>query len=197
MKKLAAFAAFPVCVFLLGPLLVAQEDSPVAKVVARMNSLDGFRADVGITSSEGGIIRGALSYQGGKMHLALSDGRVIAANGRHLIVYSPSTGVAGKQDMGAGGGGLGWLLSGFETKVRGNAAELTALDPDRGVQKVHLRWSGDYTLQQISIRRKGSEGFLTIQISNLRSVKSFAANVFSWKPPAGSRTVENPLNQKN
>ena len=168
----------------------------MGKVVARMSALGGFRADVSITGSAG-FVRGALSYQGGKMHLALSDGRVIAANGRFLIVYSPSTGVAGKQDMAPGSGGLGWLLTGFDTKVRGSAAELTATDPSRGVQKVLLRWTADHTLQQISIKRGGSDTFLTIQLSNVRPVKSFAANVFSWKPPAGSRTVENPRNQRN
>lgn len=185
--------------FVLAPLpgpLLGQEENAVAKVVARMNSLGGFRADISM-SSEGGVVRGALSYQGGKVHLQLSDGRVIASSGRHLLVYSPATRVAGKQDMGPGGGGLGWLLNGFDTKVRGTSAELVATDPNRSVQKVQLQWGADYILRRLVVKSKNREQPLIIQLSNLRPVKSFSAGVFSWKPPAGSRTVENPRNQRN
>ena len=85
----------------------------VRKVVSRMYGLRSFQAGISISSSGGGFTRGTLSYQSGKFHLALSDGRVIASNKKALIVYNPSTRVAGKQDMYSGSGGLGWLSGRF------------------------------------------------------------------------------------
>lgn len=186
-----AAAVFP-------PLSIsAAEPHPeVAAVVARMRGMTGFRATITISSS-GGALRGTLSYSGGKTHLALSDGRIIASTGRELVVFNPSSGVAGKQLMVPGGGGLGWLLTGFRTRVSGNTAQLESENPASNVQEVRLRWREGHILEQINIKNKNSNDWLSITLSNVRQVDGFPVSLFSYDPPAGSRTVENPLNQSN
>ncbi len=176
--------------------LFAEPNPDVQAVVSRMRSLSGFKASISISTS-GGALRGNLSYSNGRVHLSLSDGRVIASTGRELVVYNPSTTVAGKQLMAPGGGGLGWLLTGFKTKVVGNSAYLEAENPAANIQEVRLKWGAEHTLEQLSIRHKSSGDWTTITLSNLRRVDAFPVSLFSYDPPAGSRTVENPLNQSN
>jgi len=176
--------------------LLAEANPDVAAVVSKLQSMGGFRARITISSS-GGALSGTLSYSGGKVHLALSDGRIIASTGRVLTVYNPGAQVAGKQNMAPGGGGLGWLLTGFRTKVTGNTAHLEAENPTSNVQEVRLRWRENHILEQISVRNRDSKEWLTITLSNLRQVDGFPISLFSYDPPAGSRTVENPLNQSN
>ena len=179
------------------PLSASAEPHPeVAAVVSRMRGMTGFRANVSISSS-GGALRGVLSFSGGKTHLALSDGRIIASTGRELVVYNPSSGVAGKQLMVPGGGGLGWLLTGFRTRVSGNTAQLESESATSNIQEVRLRWKEGHVLEQLNIKHKNSNDWLSITLSNVRAVDGFPVSLFSYDPPAGSRTVENPLNQSN
>ena len=170
---------------------------PLSKVVGVMNSLGSFRANVSIGTAGGGLISGKLAYSRGRVNFRLGDGRVIASNGRMITVFSPASNVAGRQDMGGRGGGLGWILSGFEAKIAGNNAHLTATDPSRSVQEVRMSWTPAYTLRSISIRRGQSQNWLTIRFGNIQKVANIGVSQFSWHPPAGSRTVENPLNQRN
>ncbi|HMZ36774.1 MAG TPA: hypothetical protein PLD60_09030, partial [Leptospiraceae bacterium] len=153
--------------------LFAEPNPDVQAVVSRMRSLGGFKASISISSGGGGALRGNLSYSNGKVHLALSDGRVIAATGRELVVYNPSSSVAGKQLMVPGGGGLGWLLTGFKTKVSGNTALLESENPSSNIQEVRLKWGAEHTLEQLSIRHKSSGDWTTITLSNLRKVDAF------------------------
>lgn len=176
----------------------ADGEGALQSVVGRMNSLGAFRAAISITTGDG-FIRGTMSFQGGKFHMAMSDGRVIASNGREVTVYSPATGTAGKQSI-FGGGGLGWILKGFKAKVSGSSAHLTAEDANSRIAEVRLKWNADFTLTQISIlprSKADSSDWTTIAISDIRAVEGFPSSLFSWHPPAGSRTVENPLNQSN
>ena len=114
-------------ILLVSAPVQAQAPAEIRSVVSKMSSLGSFRATVTIGSGGGGT-RGVLSYSGGKVHLKLSDGRVIASNGRTVIVYNPGSRVAGKQPVG-GGGGLGWLLEGFEYRVSGSQATGRAINP--------------------------------------------------------------------
>ena len=179
-----------------GPIAAQGAPSEVRSVVSRMSSLGSFRATIGMGSG-GSLASGVLSYQRGKVHLKFSDGRGIAGNGRVMVVYNPATGVAGKQPMATGGGGLGWLLSGFENRVSGSQAAGRATDPNARIQEVKLAWGQGFTLRRLSIKNKDSESWFTITLSNVRPVASFPAALFSYKPPAGARTVENPLDQRN
>lgn len=182
-------------VFLLYFAITDQIAASAANVVSRMNGLGAFRAQLTIVQT-GSTLRGTLSYEGGKMHLALADGRVIASNGREMIVYNPATRVAGRQPV-AGGGGLGWLLSGFTETVASNHSHLVATDPSAGVQEVRLFWNEGYTLRQLRIRHRDSDQWMNITLSNIQTVTGFSPGLFTYRPPAGSRTVENPLNPRN
>lgn len=168
----------------------------VENVVARMQALQSFRADIQIDVGDN-FSSGVLSYQGGKLHLALNDGRVIASNGRELQIYMPSTQVVGKQELTPGSGGLGWLLRGYTSEVSTGKARLKAEKTDAYIQEVRLKWNKSYHLQQISMLRRNNDKWLTISLSNIREMTNFPAHLFSWHAPAGSRTVENPLNQSN
>ncbi len=186
-------------VFFTIPAVSSQQadGDPVRKMVGRMTSLGSFQAQVSISGSETGIVRGSLFYQRGKIHFSMSGGRVIAGDGRSLTVYNPASRVAGKQDTYGGGGGLGWLLNGFTSRVSGNRAHLTADDPSRYINQVRVTWDPrTYIMRSISIQyRSGST--TTISFSRIARVKNISQSKFSWHPPAGSRTVENPLNQRN
>lgn len=161
-----------------------------------MNSLRSFRANVTIGSGGGGM-SGTLSYQGGNFHFQMGDGRVIASNGNRMVVYSPATRVAGKQTAGGASGGLGWILSGFEYRVSGSEAVGRALDPNNKIREIKVAWAPDFTLRRLSIRNADSDAWFTISLSNVRAVSGFSASLFSYRPPAGARTVENPLDQSN
>lgn len=176
--------------------LIADDRGEVAAVVARWNSIRSFKSNITIQYGDSSQ-RGTLSFSNGKTFLQMSDGRVIAANGRTMMVYSPSTQVAGKQDMVPGGGGLGWILNGYTPRVSGNSAVLAADSPTARIMEVKLRWSDDKVLRSISFRGKDSTTFTTIQIHDIKLVSSFPATIFNYRPPSGSRTVENPLNQRN
>ncbi|MEQ9364334.1 MAG: hypothetical protein RIF32_08835 [Leptospirales bacterium] len=176
-------------------LSAQQAPAEIRSVVSKMSSLGSFRATVTLGSGSGGT-RGVLSYSGGKVHLKLSDGRVIASNGRTVIVYNPASRVAGKQPVG-GGGGIGWLLTGFEYRVAGNQATGRAIDPGSRLSEVKVVWGDGYVLRKLSMRNRESDSWFVISLSNVRSVAGFPAALFSYKPPAGSRTVENPLNEIN
>lgn len=172
--------------------LFAQAPAQVQAVVAKMNSLGGFRANVNINGQSG-----VLSYQGGRFHFQLSDGRVLASNGRSMVAYNPGSRVAGRQTAAPGGGGLGWLLSGFEYRVSGMEAVGRAIDPGASMREVKVAWGPDNILRRLSIRYRDSETWFVISLSNVRQVSGFSTSLFSYKPPAGSRTVENPLDESN
>ena len=192
---LASLTVSPV-LFMTEPLESQEVPSEIRAVVAKMNSLTSFRATVQIGQGNG-LASGQLSYQGGKVHLQMSDGRVVAGNGRSMVVYSPASRTAGKQPMAGGGGGLGWILSGYEWRVGSGNASGQAINSNATNQEVRIVWGRDYILRRLSVKRKDSDSWFTIALSNVRPVGGFPAGLFSYSPPAGSRTVENPLNERN
>lgn len=171
---------------------IALDANPLEKVVSVMNS-STFRASVNIRSG-GSNFNGTLSYSGGKMNFRLGDGRVIASNGRKIAVYDPTTRTMGRQDA-AGGGGLSWILS-YTARIDGNRAVLTPNSPSHSYEEVRLSWDEGYFLRSISMKGKGGD-VISIKINSVSRVASFPVSIFSYKPPPGSRTVENPLNQRN
>lgn len=195
----ATLTIFSVFLFLGMPhnSRVFAQGSEVDAVVAKWNSIGGFKANITV-SRNNQKYGGVLSYQSGKMHFEFSDGRIVASTGRTLTAYSPVSRVAARQDLiPSGGGGLGWILTGYSREVSGKTAKLKAESPATHIQEIRLAWGDDLILNKISFRSKGSEDFTTIMISNLRRVAGFPSNLFSYKAPAGSRTVENPLHQRN
>ncbi len=180
--------------FLSASLLPAQSQGDLERVVAVLNSMSGFRANIsfGNTASQS---RGVLSYQGGRFHLKFSDGRVIASNGREVVVYNPGSGVAGKQPIVPGKGGIGWILGYQVTGGSGNSATLKPGNAGSGYQEVRVTWGEGHVLRRLSVRSKNQDDFFTITLSDIRKVDSFPAQLFSYRPPPGSRTVDSPLDQ--
>ncbi len=181
------------------PALYGQSSPEVEAVVREMHSWRSFKATI-VVESEGTTSRAELAYQSGKFQMRFTDGRVIASNGHQVIVYNPETGVGGRQDLDPTVpvvGGLDWLLHGFQTTVEGRSARLKALNPAQSIQEVRMKWGDDHRLTMLSIRYRNADNNLTVSLSALRKVESFPASVFSYKPPAGTRTVDNPLNQSN
>ena len=173
----------------LGTSLMA---NPLQKVVGVMNS-STFRANINVRSG-GSSYSGSLSYSGGKMNFRLSDGRVIASSGRKIFVFDPSSRTMGRQDA-SGGGGLGWILS-YNARIDGNRAVLTPNSAGQAYEEVRISWDDSFFLRSLSMKSKSGD-VVTIKINNVTKVASLPVSLFSYKAPPGSRTVDNPLNQRN
>lgn len=167
--------------------------NPLQKVVGTMNA-STFRASVNVRSG-GSSFSGTLSYSGGKMNFRTGDGRVVASNGRKIFAFDPSSRTMGRQDAGAGGGGLGWILS-YNARIEGNRAILTPTSAGQAYEEVRLTWDEGYFLKSISMKGKAGD-VITIKFNSVSRMASLPVGVFSFKPPPGSRTVDNPLNQRN
>ncbi|MFN3604410.1 MAG: LolA family protein [Leptonema sp. (in: bacteria)] len=135
--------------------------------------------------------KGVLYYQKGQIHIRLSDGTILASNYKNILTYDPDSKVAGKQEK-IPGGGFQWILA-YPRKIEGNKA---VIEPnDKNYQKIIIHWNTD--LFPISITFiKDPENKISIKFSNIIYLNNISSQFFSYKPPPGSRTVENPLNLK-
>ncbi len=136
-------------------------------------------------------ITGKIYYQNTNIHIKLNDGRIIASNLKNIIVYDPQTKVSGKQDK-ISGGGLEWVLK-YPYELEGNKAIILP-DNENPYKKIIIIWNQDFfptTIQFISEKIT-----ITYRFSNIVFLNNISSNYFSYKPPAGSRSVENPLNIK-
>lgn len=135
--------------------------------------------------------KGTLYYQRGQIHIRLSDGNVVASNLKQIIVYDSDTRVAGKQEK-ALGGGLGWVLS-YPRRIEGNKA---FIEPTNKVyEKIIIQWNDDLFPIYIAFI-KNSDSKIVYKFSNIVYLSNISLQYFSYKPPAGSRSVDNPLNLK-
>ncbi len=186
--------------------VVAQSQSAlgaVGKVVSAFTSLGSFRTDLSIhrISEEKNreySIQSVLSYDKGKLSLNLADGRVLATNGIYVIAYSPVRNVAAKQIVDPAVGGIGWLLNGFVYTFSSPSSVVgQAFNSTSKVKEVRLEWEKQYSLSKLSVLLRKNASWLHLRLSNTRKVTSFSTTLFSYRPPTGSRTVENALNRKN
>ena len=181
----------------------AQDPSTeVREVVAKLSSLRRFRANINI-KRDGNTdkdISGVLSYEEGKTHLKLQDGRVVATNGIYMIAYNPTNNVAAKQLVDPAVGGAGWLLEGYDYELSSATEALgTASGPKARFQKVRIQWGEAHLLRRLSTLPRGedNENWTHLYLFNIRELTSFSPSLFSYRPPTGSRTVENALNRKD
>ena len=184
--------------------LAAQEQESIAsvrKVIAKLQSRVSFRANLQITLQNAAEFTAVLSYQNGKIHLQLNDGRVVATNGIYMIAYNPNSGVAGKQLVEEKpSGGPNWLLNvneynyefPSETQALGRAQ-----NPHNYIQQVQLEWDANYDLQRISLQRKNDLAWFHLRLGEAQTITNFSPTLFSYRPPTGSRTVENVLQRRN
>lgn len=88
MKFLSAF------LFILATISISAESGEelLNSIIGTMNSFESFRANISIDG-----LSGSISYKRpGSLNVKFSDGRVLSGNGRHLWIYSPARGIAGK-----------------------------------------------------------------------------------------------------
>lgn len=160
-------------------------------VIAKLNSLDTFRATVTIN----GGLTGVLSYKNPyQLHVRLNDGRIISANGKVLWFYSPDSSLSGKQDLKGASGGLGGLLSGYENvTVSGKTFRLTSTT--KKINEIILIVS-DNDIPRVIKMKRDDEEVTEISFSGIATNIGLGTSLFNFQPPTNSQIVENPLNQK-
>jgi outer membrane lipoprotein carrier protein len=160
-------------------------------VISKLNSLDTFRATVTIN----GGLTGVLSYKNPyQLHVRLNDGRIISANGKILWFYSPDSSLSGKQDLKGATGGLGGMLSGYETvTVSGKTFRLTSTS--KKISEIILIVS-DNDLPRVIKMKRDDEEVTEISFSGIATNIGLGTSLFNFQPPTNSQIVENPLNQK-
>ena len=80
-----------------------------------------FSGNFTYVASTGNINSGRIYYEfPGKLHLAKSNGEIIATNGRFLWIFDPKSMVCMKQDVGEIGNGIFSLLDSYRATVENN-----------------------------------------------------------------------------
>ena len=153
-------------------------------------SASTFKANLTIEQN-GSSITGKIYYQKGNVHFQLNDGRIVASNQRYIIVYDPETKVLGKQEK-SSGGDLSWILK-YPYKIVGNKAIIEP-ENEKPYKKIIISWNADNfpTLIQFLSDEKS----ISYRFNGITMLNNLPSSLFSYKPPAGSRSVENPLNEK-
>jgi outer membrane lipoprotein-sorting protein len=148
-----------------------------------------FKATVQLVYSDGKMSSGILSYSyPNKLHIQQSNGSVIATNGVKLWLYSRSTNVCISQDVGKGYGGIIPSLSSYSgiKNEDGYAFERVT----GYYRKIQIR-TQDGMLR--FIRLQSEKNTVQIKFSNIKTVKSFKASLFNFKPSPNTQLLENPL----
>ncbi|MBW7858331.1 MAG: hypothetical protein H3C43_08575 [Leptonema sp. (in: Bacteria)] len=73
---------------------------------------------------------------------------------------------------------------------------LTPQSAGQTYEEVRLSWDEGFFLRSISMKSKSGD-VVTIKVNSVTKVASLPVSLFSYKAPPGSRTVDNPLNQRN
>jgi outer membrane lipoprotein carrier protein len=163
----------------------------VGAMIAAMDSMDSFRANVTLNGS----LSGTLSYKKpGNLHIKFADGRVISANGRTLWFYSPDRGIAAKQELKGSTSGIAGLVSGYEEVSQGKTIKLKSSSRRYSEITIALNESN----LPKSLRMKSATGDETTEIifSGISTGIGLSSSLFNFQPPSSSLIVENPLNQK-
>lgn len=167
------------------------ENARLKSLIASMNSISSLRANITIDNT----INGQLSYKRPNlMHVKLSDGRIISANGRFLWFYSPSKAIAGKQDLDGSTSGISGLLSGY-TNITETGNTLILKSPDRYYEEIKIVIGANNLLQAIRLKTK-DQRFKNISLSNIQTNVGLPSNLFNLHPPSSAQVIENPLNEK-
>ncbi|MCU0825517.1 MAG: outer membrane lipoprotein carrier protein LolA [Leptospira sp.] len=160
-------------------------------VIGKLNSLESFRATITINGSMTGVLSYKNPYQ---LHVRFNDGRILSSNGKVLWFYNPDSSIAGKQDLKGVSGGIGGLLSGYESvTVSGKTFRLTS--PSKRYSEIILVVS-DNDLPRVIKMKKADEEITEVTFSGIATNIGLGTGLFNFQPPTSSQIVENPLNQK-
>ncbi|MES0491881.1 MAG: hypothetical protein ABUK01_17935 [Leptospirales bacterium] len=155
-----------------------------------------FSANFSYSSGSGVVRSGKIHYQyPGKVHIAFSDGRVIASNGFFLWIYSPSNRICAKQDLAGSGsvsGGIVGFLNSYEMTRTQNRFVFRKLGAN--IEEVTVDILPDSKMIK-NLRFKTKNNVFTYSFSDIIVGAGVKASLFNYKPPTDAQMVENPLNR--
>ena len=151
-----------------------------------------FSANFSYSSGEGLVYTGKIYYEyPGKLHLKLSDGRIIATNGTYLWLFNPETMKCARQKVTMDNGNFLGMLS-AENLVSSTDTNFVFEKPGGKIREVIINTQGNMIK---NARLKINENYVSVSFSNVETDIGIKASLFNYKPPTDAQLVENPLNQ--
>ncbi len=176
-------------------------EEALAKFRARMAGISTMRGTISWSDESGFIYTGNFKYMApGKIYVKFTSpsGKIIAANGRKLYLYNPSTNICGIQDLGSGGsGGIAGLVTGYMAIAFGGPGGYTIKlsSNDKHYTNITLVTDGSFLLKKAILKTKTGGG-TTISLSGVILGEGISPGAFDFNVPPGAQTVQNPLNIK-
>ena len=171
-------------------LLLADEDILSQLRASAGGMYTSFSGTFNYTSSSGVILNGQIYYKyPGNLHLKMSDGGIVATNGRFLWVYNPKSMRCLKQDVSGSSGGILGILKGYQGQKRGDT--FVFKKNEARYKEIAVRVS-DGTLRNVTL--KTEEGMQVLSFSSLQVGVGIRASLFNFKPPPSTQVMENALN---
>ena len=169
----------------------------VEDVQSKIRGLNtNFNANFSYTSNqgdEGMIYTGKIYYQyPNKLHVQLSDGRIIATNGKYLWTYNPDTKICARQVVKEEStGGLFFFLHGGYSVQEENDRYIFKRVGNSDYE-VTIKIDGS-TLKTVQWKIK--DEIINISFSNVVTDTSMKSSLFNYKPDPEAQLIENPLNR--
>lgn len=152
-----------------------------------------FTANFSYSSSLGESYTGKIYYQyPNKLHIQLSDGRVIATNGKFLWTYNSETRICARQVVQEeSAGGLFYFLHGNYSVQEENGRYVFKRPVDDG-NEITVKVEGD-TVK--SVQFKSAADVVNFSFSNVVTDTNMKSSLFNYKPDPEAQLIENPLNR--
>jgi outer membrane lipoprotein carrier protein len=189
-KKVIKFCF--ILLFILG--IQPREASEIDDLQNRIKGLNtSFTANFSYTSSAGELYTGKIYYQyPGKLHIAFSDGRVIATNGKFLWTYNSETKICARQTVREDtSGGIFYFLRGGYS-VQEENGRYTFIGHGDSQNEVSIKVDGDHLK---SVQFKTKDDVINVSFSNIVTDTSVKSSLFNYKPDPEAQLIENPLNR--
>jgi outer membrane lipoprotein carrier protein len=167
----------------------------IADIRSRIKGLDSsFTANFSYSSNTGEIYTGKIFYEyPNKLNIQLSNGSVIASNGKYLWVFDSHNNVCSRQNVKEGeetGGLFFFLQRGY--LVREDNGRYIFNNPDFALSEVSLKIEDSF-LKNVQFKIKDS--VINVSFSNVIINTSIKASLFNYKPGPDTQLIENPLNK--
>lgn len=179
------------CLLLLTPVQQADEIDDIRSQIKGLAT--NFSSSFSYSTSTGDLYTGEIYYQyPNKLHIQLSDKRVIATNGKYLWVYEPETKICARQMVKEEtSGGLFYLLKGGYTVQEENGRYIFKR-PGALMHEVTIKVENSILK---SIQFKVAEDIINVSFSNVVTNTGMKASLFNYKPDPDAQLIENPLNK--
>ena len=176
-------------------------DEALQRFQGRMGSISTMRGTISWTDTSGFMYTGNFKFMApGRIFVKFSSpsGKILASNGRKLWVYSPSSNICGRQDLGRGrSGGIAGVVSGYSAILLGGGSGYTIKlkNNDRHYSSITLVVDSTFLLKKAIMKTKDGGG-MTISLAGVVVGEGMSPGIFDFSPPASAQTVNNPLNIK-